>query len=253
MIRSRACILLSPLPCLLLAVSAISAQTPRANDAGWAKECSSLLRGGAPAAGPPGILPERLEEMARGQSHADQHFVACSLFMWAAAGESSAGNATLSDTDKSMAKVEQKLGAGEKLGFVDKMNHTAEALQQAEKPGPPPTQSEIDAVKSVLPQPTHPQNAQAAPQRAASAQPAATSASSTAAPASAPAATSPAAGSNEAAQSTGDQGESRAAGVSDWSQIDGYYVCYYFGYTGGSHYAGDSRTRISAFSTRASG
>lgn len=74
------------------------------------------------------------------------------------------------------------------------------------------------------------------PSSAAGSPPPSTSATSTApAAASAP---PPASGGLAAHADPTAPGQSPAKGVSDWTQVDGHYMCYYYGYTGGSHYVG---------------
>lgn len=249
---------------IIVSTAVISAQTVPTDNEQWRTRCATLLDGRSPANLNSGAFtPQRLEALAEEESHDGQHFVACNLFLSAADGEKAAGNRTQSDTDVSMAKVEARLGAHIKLGFVDKLNRTAEVLDEAEKQIPPITSNEMAAIAAMLPASPAQQKPGAAgavatpaavqtpgsspgtttasvPTAVASTTPAAAGASAKAGSVPAPAVPANVPTMTAAAKppSAPDQGESRAGGVGNWSQIDDPYICYYYGYTGGSHYVG---------------
>ncbi len=228
------------LPLLLLTVLALAlglaAQTSLTDDVHWQARCAELIAQPAtPAARVDGVSAARLEELARERSHAGQHYTACSLFVAAAVAQSSAGNGGESQTDLSMAKLEQKLGAGKKLSFFQKLNHTAEVLQEAEKPAAQATPAELDAMNLLIPAALRPISAPPTPPPAppqALPEPPEPAPQPTAGPAMTPAPAPAAALPNPPVSRT------LAAGVNNWGQIEGHYVCYYFGYTGGAHYIG---------------
>ncbi|HEX8710246.1 MAG TPA: hypothetical protein VF730_00145, partial [Terracidiphilus sp.] len=123
-----------PFGLMILAAAAVSAQSLPTDNVQWSTRCASLLQGGGVSApDPSGIAPSRFEELARERSSNGQHFVACNLFLAAAAGQAAAGNSQQSQDDIAIAKVEQKVALKQKLSFVDKLNRTAEVLADASK------------------------------------------------------------------------------------------------------------------------
>lgn len=259
---------LSAVSLIIVFTTAISAQTVPTDNPQWRARCTSLVTsGGVPNPDASGIAPQRFEQLAEERSNSGQHFVACNLFLAAAAGQSAAGNAQQSQTDVSMAKIENKLGLHKKLGFVDKLNRTAEVLDEVSRQGAPPNQGEMAAMDAMIaggggtgatagpapmpvpapglggePTPAMQPAMAVAPAPAQEAEPLPAPAPMAAppppsAPVAAPAKV-PAPAATDTGVSAADQGESRAAGVADWSKIDDHYICYYYGYTGGAHYVG---------------
>lgn len=134
----------------ILAAVAVSAQSLPTDNPQWSARCASLIQsGGVPAPDASGIAPARFEELARERSTNGQHFVACNLFLAAAAGQAASGNSQQSQDDISMAKLEQKLGLKQKLSFVDKLNRTAEVLDETSKQNAPASQQEMYALSMM--------------------------------------------------------------------------------------------------------
>lgn len=144
----------SLLPVALLACSAsyLAAQAVPTDNDQWREHCVTLVQGGAvPSPDGSGIPAQRFEDLARERSTQGQHFVACSLFMAAAGNQAVGGNAQKSHDDIMLAKIEQKMGLGQKLSFLDKLTRSSDILANA-KTTSPVTQPEVYAM-SMLVQP----------------------------------------------------------------------------------------------------
>ena len=141
------------LPCALLATATCSAHAqlmPNDSDA-WRDRCTQYLDAGSlPAPGPGVFAPTRYEELARERSSHNQHFVACNLYLSAAALQSAANNIQGVNNDTTMAKVERKMALGQKLSFADKLARGSAAMVAAATPALPPNSNEASAVNMIV-------------------------------------------------------------------------------------------------------
>lgn len=142
----------------LLAVGGVKARAqaqvmPDDSDA-WRGRCTQYLDGGTvPAPDTSGITAQRYEELARDRSGRNQHFVACNLYLSAAAAQAAMGQTQPETADVMLAKVERKLALGQKLSFSEKLTRASAAMIAASKPAAPPNALEASAVNMlVMPQ-----------------------------------------------------------------------------------------------------
>lgn len=139
--------------CVVLVASALAAHSqvmPNDSDA-WRARCAQYLDAGSiPAPDASGITAERYEQLARDRSGRNQHFVACNLYLSAAAAQSAMGQTQPATTDLNMAKLERKIALGQKLSFADKLTRASAAMIAASKPAAPPNGLEAMAVNMLL-------------------------------------------------------------------------------------------------------
>ena len=126
-----------------------AAQTMPSDSDAWRNQCTQSLDSGTlPAPGAGGLAPTRLEQLARERSSRNQHYVACTLYLAAASGQGGVGQAA--SNDLTMARIERKLGHGDKLSFSEKISKGASAAIGLATPAAPANAIEAGTLNAMV-------------------------------------------------------------------------------------------------------